>query len=497
MADWEDVIKVAVIDCGDEINNREICQHADINGFPTIKYYFPFTETNDTGFTRPSEDHTGEALIVDTVNFLQQMIGGMVALNNNLTRLWPNLESLNGNSSANVSVADIWPENNEETFIVVETAESYIGRQVILDTWRRSGPHPVVERLVVATDSPALSSLGLASLPGLVVLTRARQRVLTLPAPGPAPRPAILAAIQQYRASSPLQPGPTSSEQPGLAGPGGELPELGDVTRRRYSVYLSDLEQTVVLMLTSSSEGLAWRQTLNRTEVAALVEILSVLVDLFPSQSSLQPRLVGVADWLDHQAGPVETDELVRQVGGQRGRDSWQGCAGSRPAQYGGFTCGAWQLWHYLTVAQVEAGHGIPTAVLSAMLSWVRHFFRCQGCRRDFLELMEEGAVVEREVKSYRDAVLLLWTQHNAVNLKLVGRPSDDPAFPKEFWPSLQFCPDCYRRPPASRQTADTEKIYQFLREHYREAALLREGEVSGAAGLMVSVVLTAIVIVI
>ena len=35
---WQNVIKVAAIDCGDPINNEQICKHANITGFPTIKY---------------------------------------------------------------------------------------------------------------------------------------------------------------------------------------------------------------------------------------------------------------------------------------------------------------------------------------------------------------------------------------------------------------------------------------------------------------------------
>ena len=53
---WHDVIKVGVIDCGDDINAETICKHANLTGYPTIKYYLPFTETReeDGGFNRES-----------------------------------------------------------------------------------------------------------------------------------------------------------------------------------------------------------------------------------------------------------------------------------------------------------------------------------------------------------------------------------------------------------------------------------------------------------
>ena len=59
VVEWHDVIKVAVIDCGDDINAETVCKDADLQGYPTLKYYFPFTNTSDgdTGYNRPS--HVG------------------------------------------------------------------------------------------------------------------------------------------------------------------------------------------------------------------------------------------------------------------------------------------------------------------------------------------------------------------------------------------------------------------------------------------------------
>ena len=55
VAAWGDVIKVAVIDCGDRINAETICQSANLSGYPTIKYYLPFAEEGDVGFNRVSQ----------------------------------------------------------------------------------------------------------------------------------------------------------------------------------------------------------------------------------------------------------------------------------------------------------------------------------------------------------------------------------------------------------------------------------------------------------
>ena len=60
VSDWGDVIRVAVIDCGDAINAEKICKDANLTGYPTLKYYFPFTITKDgdVGYNRVSHVST-------------------------------------------------------------------------------------------------------------------------------------------------------------------------------------------------------------------------------------------------------------------------------------------------------------------------------------------------------------------------------------------------------------------------------------------------------
>ena len=56
MAQWRDVIQVAVIDCGDDVNAETICMKANLTGYPTIKYYLPFTNSlaGEDGYNRES-----------------------------------------------------------------------------------------------------------------------------------------------------------------------------------------------------------------------------------------------------------------------------------------------------------------------------------------------------------------------------------------------------------------------------------------------------------
>ena len=55
VAGWGEVIKVAVIDCGDRVNAETICHGANLTGYPTIKFYLPFVEKGDLGFNRVSQ----------------------------------------------------------------------------------------------------------------------------------------------------------------------------------------------------------------------------------------------------------------------------------------------------------------------------------------------------------------------------------------------------------------------------------------------------------
>ena len=54
------------------------------------------------------------------------------------------------------------------------------------------------------------------------------------------------------------------------------------------------------------------------------------------------------------------------------------------------------------------------------------------------------GKLIHEEVKTYNDAVLLLWRVHNKANQRLSGDISEDPVFPKLVFPSKDYCSSCY-----------------------------------------------------
>lgn len=478
VVEWKDVIKIAVIDCGDSINNDQICKHANISGFPTIKYYFPFTVKGDIGYNRPSDEHTGEALIIDTVDFLDQMIDEMVEINENIKPLWPNLKSLTRNTSE-IGSSDIWPEGNEDTFVVIEKEESYIGREIILNSWRRNESYTNIERMTITGEENqnVLEKLGVNVVPAVVLLSSSNQQVAPLRVRDNS-KHALEKSIRDYLASkslrnsgnfrkSTISPLPTTTQWIDVT--------ESDVIRRRYSVYLSDLEKTVVFALQNE---VAFKKDLNHKAKDALKQFIKILTKYFPKQSEIIDKIEHINKWLEENSETIDTQELsdfIEPLTSTYSSTDWVGCRGSQE-KFGGYTCGLWMLWHQLTIGQYDAHDGDPREVLQAMNHYVANFFSCQECTNHFLHMIKNGSSIENEIKSYKDAVLFLWSKHNEVNMRLKGAPSDDPFYPKEFFPSQDICPKCYTDSSDENKKFEPvpKRIFEFVHNLYTQNSLIK-----------------------
>lgn len=475
---WKDVIKIAAIDCGDPINNDQICKHANITGFPTIKYYFPFTVRGDTGYNRPSQEHTGEALIIDTVDFLELMIEEMVEINEKIAPYWPKLQALNVNSSE-VGFSDIWPENNEDTFVVIEREGSYIGKEMILNSWRRNTSHVVIERMTVGEkgSQKVLDKLGLSVTPAVIVLNSREQTVKPLRFKDNSKRE-LEKSINDYLAAKSLRNSenfrqitisPLSTTTQWL-----DVTE-GDIIRRRYSVYLTDLEKTVVFALQNE---VAFKTQLNHDDREALKDFITTLSKYFPKQSEILDKIKHIERWLEENGENIDTQELsdfIEPLTSTYRTKDWVGCKGSQ-SKFGGYTCGLWMLWHQLTVAQYDTAESDPRDVLNAMKNYVKHFFKCRECADHFMTMIKNGSSIENEVKSYKDAVLFLWSKHNEVNKRLRGDETDDPFYPKKIFPTAEFCPNCYDS-SNDEASPDPKKSFEFIYNLYTENSLIKAQE--------------------
>jgi len=444
---WSDILKVAAINCGDEINMRDVCEKADLAGFPTLKYYVP--QTNDSlkgGVNRQSHNIAKTSIIEDTVEFMQTIIED----DEYPDIKFPDLSSITINTSS-VSFEDIWPDNNEDTFVVIETAGSFLGRELILSTWKRDRKHPVIKRII--TNKTSLKSLNVETIPAVVVLNRDDQSVtpLSLGEGNVTSTKAWKKEIMNYMAQKSLR-NPSNFRQSTLNLPlksttARFIAEVSpdDVKRRRYSVYLSDLEKTVAFAI-SNEVGL--QTVINGTEkLTALRHFLSTLLRWFPQHSQLTPLISASLDLVLEANTTLNTADLrdiFGDVNEKLSNTPWKACKGSND-RYGGYSCGLWMLWHQLTVAQYNDGAGEVGTVLKSMVEYVREFFSCLECARHFLQMVENGTRVQAEVKSHEDQVLFLWRDHNKVNIRLRSESKqEDPAFPKIWYPSSEFCENCY-----------------------------------------------------
>ena len=161
---------------------------------------------------------------------------------------------------------------------------------------------------------------------------------------------------------------------------------------------------------------------------------------------------------------------------------SWRTCTNGDNKM--GYTCGLWQLFHIMTVGVVEYNRHntpIPTRQVSELLrNYIEHFFQCEVCRLNFLEMYDNCSfdVCHRlsdkpssNEHDWRELPMWLWETHNDVNTRLLGEKmlQNDQPKPNEWesqqarWPSLYICPNCWRED----KSWEEDEIFNHLYSMY------------------------------
>lgn len=121
----------------------------------------------------------------------------------------------------------------------------------------------------------------------------------------------------------------------------------------------------------------------------------------------------------------------------------------------GGYTCGLWLLFHYITVASGTSRVVSAVTAMEAIHSFVNYFFACEACRTHFLEAYDACSLGRCDITSqdYVKLQVWLWRFHNTVTSRVfrdTTAVASDPQLSSESkqllplleWPSRE-CPVC------------------------------------------------------
>ena len=170
----------------------------------------------------------------------------------------------------------------------------------------------------------------------------------------------------------------------------------------------------------------------------------------------------------------------------------------------GGYTCGLWTLFHTLSFSAPAAGLK-PSATMAAIRAFVEHFFGCEVCRRNFLDMYDRCLYGRCDIQDDADPAaqqqalaMWLWRAHNDVNLRLAAErdvrtgkdiakfrgAQDANSLASPFaavaatWPSRTLCADCYSSTSATgadlgqNGRMDEEGVLAYLSSVYSQPTL-------------------------
>ncbi|XP_050046972.1 sulfhydryl oxidase 1-like isoform X1 [Dermacentor andersoni] len=435
IAGWKAVISLAVVDC---VDNMQLCRTYGINSYPTIKFFRARSTFQDRGVEVETHRYP-EQLRHQAID----LVDSKDAYRGRWPASWPSFDAFQGERTTE-GLWEYVPENVDVQILVVECNTSYIGREVTLDLSSRKSIH--VQRLVVSSDRTWLSSLlpNETNVSGvrwadLYVLHRngTSTRLLRVKEEDGS-RENVLRVLEPYMRAISSSTATTAS----TASP--EESKVVDMSK----VYLADLNNALVYSLRQEVAG---HEHLNRTELAALVHFVDVLVKYFPGGDPTKVALQNLHTFVasagtDSLRGEQLSAFLDKQVG-LPVMGPYEGCLGSQP-RLRGYPCALWMLFHSLTVSAYLKSGGYPLGrdasgadVLQAVRGYVTYFFSCRYCAVHFSTMAKN---LDSEVQTSQDAVLWLWRVHNKVNARLAGDMSEDPMHPKQPFPPPTLCSDCH-----------------------------------------------------
>uniref|UniRef100_A0A8V1AD29 Sulfhydryl oxidase n=1 Tax=Gallus gallus TaxID=9031 RepID=A0A8V1AD29_CHICK len=463
--DWESAIRVGVLDCGEE-ENYETCKEYGIHFYPTFRFFKAFTKQFTTGENyKAGADRELQTVRQMMIDFLQ---------NHSQESKPPACPPLDPVLSSDVtSLFD--KKAPHYTAIVVESNNSYIGREVILDLIPYEN---IVVKRALNFDKPFLEKLGITSVPSCYLMH-------------PNGSHGLVNSLKPLRSvfSSYLKslPGVRKKLLSPLELPVKENKEESTEIKLwkefdKSKLYMADLESGLHYLFRVE---LATHKMLEGAELKTFKDFVTISAKLFPGRQPVVKLLETLQEWLvSLPLDKIPYDAILDLVNNKMRisgifltkRTEWVGCQGSRP-ELRGYTCSLWKLFHTLTVqaalrptALISTGlEDNPRIVLEVMRRYIHHFFGCKACAQHFEEMAKESM---DSVQTLDKAVLWLWEKHNVVNNRLAGDLTEDPKFPKVQWPTPDLCPACHEEIKGLHSWNEAQ-VLQFMKHHYNSENIL------------------------
>ncbi|CAG5119789.1 unnamed protein product [Candidula unifasciata] len=458
--DWQDLVVIAAIDCTQPAN-LETCRQHDVSSYPTLKIFPPASVQGGKIQTLHSNDK--ESIKKWILDFMVK----------NAPISWPHLQPLE-------KIEDIWldkKETHQHVLLIFEEEDSPVGTEVIIDVRK------IRSVLVRRMPKRSVVKYGISKFPSLyTVRPDSTYNMLSVGTKMFADD--RVAFVQTIKALANSHPGDSkniiSSNKSREQNLGKEPHDEMLPAARRYNssvVSMQDLESALHYSL---RQEVALKKHIDGDTFLALQTFLDTLVKYFPGRKPILGFLVKTRDMLRSLGkNNITGEEWMNKIDSLQDRDNylpavikWEFCHGSSPL-YRGYPCSMWVLFHTLTVSAYNQNtgtrHGNPQEVLLAIRSYMKHFFGCQECSKNFVSMAQS---VEGEVHNYKDSVIWLWSAHNKANKRLHGDLSEDPEHPKIEFPSEKMCLQCRIKTSTDAETQVSwhmEKVLEFLVSFYSE----------------------------
>uniref|UniRef100_A0A8D0E7K3 Sulfhydryl oxidase n=1 Tax=Salvator merianae TaxID=96440 RepID=A0A8D0E7K3_SALMN len=393
--EWEPAIRIGVLDCGDE-GNFEACKEYGIQYYPTFRYFRAFAKQFSVGENQHGSDREPQTVRQSMIDFLQN-------------------HSQEAKPPARPHLDPIAPEEiflllnrraPHYTAIVFESANSYVGREVILDLNQYEN---IVVKRALNSDPTFLEKLSITSVPSTYLIhPNGSHEIMNVLKPLRSFFSSYLKSLPGVRrrlSSPPLTPVRQNREEKT------DTKEWKDFDKLK--LYMDDLESGLHYLLRVE---LATHKTLEGAQLKTFKDVVTVLAKLFPGSQPVMKLLETLQVWVvSFPLDKIPYDAVLDLLNNKMrisglhlpSHIRWVSCQGSRP-ELRGYPCSFWELFHTLSVQAALQ----PKALLHT------------------------------------------------------GDLSEDPKFPKLQWPTPEICPECHEE-IKGLHTWNKAEVLRFLKHHY------------------------------